>query len=796
MIYPSLSVNRGGGIRPDFQQSEPDDSPHLFIGLGGTGIDCLKAVKEQIYERFASDGNHAEAPDFPQFQFLAIDDDNVSFSKATAGILDPEAECLDIWQDICEIISDRKKMYEDPSLRWYSDEISILYTNDPLILCRQNARLLLMLHCKEITEALRKKLLSPFFGTHKNMSVHIMTGLSGNLGSGIMLDICYLVQKIAENIFPDYPLQVYGYFFLPSVNMGKVENDSVREYIKVNGFASLKELDYCLNFESNCDRWHQNYGQFEIDTNKPPVNIAYLVSAQDAAGEIISGGYWYAIHTVVEHLMGLLLKVKGGYHDDMPWRSLTEAHYANAARKMPQLHGGYNQYCVLGAASVHIPVKEILTYMAAKVFERYDELPLVCHDTSLFISEYGFGYRRLVDWIGKDINNLTDIAEIRSVLERNRKALEECACEELKNALLHCACDPKKGVAYAASILKSSNTESKDMVSAVRGYLLTNQHNLKSAREAFVLKEQALYRAVTAEASGESTDIKTKRQYQEALRSYFETQTKIQIYTEMQTFLHTFEGQIQVLYRGVFAPLADMMDSLAETFRCNLSELEEVPDVTYDFSVPLINLNDKELKTELDALLAELDAAEVLSRLVNRLIADGAVEQRLPSVVSSFFTEQFGKIAAMTMDDYMTIKFGVRDEQQLSSLINYHVLQTLTKKAAPRICMNMLSHGNEFSFCIVPERAPVVLTAAQNLHDSYPHPIILQNACGDTITIIREFLGFSLYTLTELEHYLAIYNTKMLHGLHIYEGTPYDERDFRKLYNLIPLSLLSGSKNE
>lgn len=804
MIYPSLSVEHGGGIHPCFQQLEPDDSPHLFIGLGGTGIDCLRAVKKQIFARFTPDDDRAEAPRYPYYQFLAIDDCDSFGEKTTVG-LDPETECLDIWEDILDLIRDRKELYKNPSLQWYSDENNISCTDEPLIRSRQNARLLLMLHCKEITEALRKKLLLINSGNpKKSTSVHIMTGLSGNLGSGIMLDVCYLVQKIAKDVLPDHHLQVYGYFFLPSVNLERVDNENVRDLIKVNGFAAMKELDYCLNFETNCDRWHQNYGQFEIDTNEPPVRIAYLVSAQDPAGRIISGGYRYAIQTVVEHLMTLLFKNTGiGYGD--PEYSCTVLHqmnYFSAAQRTPKLHGGCDQYCVLGAAGTYAPVREILNYMAANVIAHYDELPTDCRDTRLFISEYGFGYRRLVDRIGKDIDHLEDIAEIRSVLERNRKALEASACEELKNALLHCACDPKKGVAYAASILKSFGKESIDMIGTVQGYLLTNRHDLESAREAFALKEQELYRAVTASESGKPTDIKTTRQYQEALRSYFELQTKIQVYTETQTFLHTFESRIKTLHREFFAPLERTMENLRDTFRSNLIHLEDAPAVRDDFSVPLISLHDEELKSKLDAALGEADKESVLSQLVARLIdsaecrTNDTDEIQLRAVVSSFFSEQFRQITAMTMDDFMAIKFGVRDEQQLSSLINYHVLQTLNKKAAPRICMNMLSHSNEYAFCIVPERAPVVLKAAKNLHDSYPHPSIIKNPFGDTITVIREYIGFPLYMLTELESYLAIYSTKMFPGLHIYEGSPYDERDFRKLYDLIPLSLLSDPKNE
>lgn len=51
MIYKNLSIAAGGGIIDHSQQAEQEDCANIFIGLGGTGIDCLKAVKCEVYNR-------------------------------------------------------------------------------------------------------------------------------------------------------------------------------------------------------------------------------------------------------------------------------------------------------------------------------------------------------------------------------------------------------------------------------------------------------------------------------------------------------------------------------------------------------------------------------------------------------------------------------------------------------------------------------------------------------------------------------------------------------------------------
>ena len=42
MIYKNLSIAAGGGIIAHNQQAEQEECANVFIGLGGTGISCLK----------------------------------------------------------------------------------------------------------------------------------------------------------------------------------------------------------------------------------------------------------------------------------------------------------------------------------------------------------------------------------------------------------------------------------------------------------------------------------------------------------------------------------------------------------------------------------------------------------------------------------------------------------------------------------------------------------------------------------------------------------------------------------
>lgn len=78
-MYNKLYLARGGGIISEAQQAEQaDDAVHLLIGLGGTGIDCLRTIKAQVYNRIKPDADSGAVPKYDHIRFLGVDTDDQS----------------------------------------------------------------------------------------------------------------------------------------------------------------------------------------------------------------------------------------------------------------------------------------------------------------------------------------------------------------------------------------------------------------------------------------------------------------------------------------------------------------------------------------------------------------------------------------------------------------------------------------------------------------------------------------------------------------------------------------------
>ena len=120
MIYKKLSIAAGGGIIDQYQQAEQEECANVFIGLGGTGISCLKEVKKQVYNRLKPDPDSGDVPRYDHIQFLAIDGDKLA-SDDTLSSLDNVNEFLSIsipeissvWRTVQALLSaaGKKKPY-------------------------------------------------------------------------------------------------------------------------------------------------------------------------------------------------------------------------------------------------------------------------------------------------------------------------------------------------------------------------------------------------------------------------------------------------------------------------------------------------------------------------------------------------------------------------------------------------------------------------------------------------------------------------------------------------------------
>ena len=148
-------------------------------------------------------------------------------------------------------------------------------------------------------------------------------------------------------------------------------NNELRRQIQRNGFAALKELDYCMNFESNGDCWDQYYGNSRFSTQLPPVDLCHLVSAQTESGFIPSDPYNYAMNVVCDYVLEFTADQGGGFGLD--------SHMANVKGHLLDINlnarnGANYQYAALGASNAIVPYREITTYLATHLFERFGSI--------------------------------------------------------------------------------------------------------------------------------------------------------------------------------------------------------------------------------------------------------------------------------------------------------------------------------------------------------------------------------------------------------------------------------------
>ena len=55
MTYKQLLLANGGGVISNSQRDDQNECATIAIGLGGTGVSCLRTLKQQVYSRLKAD---------------------------------------------------------------------------------------------------------------------------------------------------------------------------------------------------------------------------------------------------------------------------------------------------------------------------------------------------------------------------------------------------------------------------------------------------------------------------------------------------------------------------------------------------------------------------------------------------------------------------------------------------------------------------------------------------------------------------------------------------------------------
>ena len=352
----------------------------LIIGAGGTGIDGLLETKGLLNRRCCLDENHRDQPT-AQVAYLGIDADEwvrgkTSTDRTGRVSLDAETELVILSdRDSVEFLAPPFGHLVPPYISsWLDSGVAVSDGTSGTSGIRQCGRLLLFRNVEKVRGTIREKVQRMIAGRRvTRMNIYILAGIGGGTGSGTFLDLAYIARDVVSDIVWENQTRVYGYLFMPDVNLSRPIPKENQAYIQKNGYAALKELDYLMTMSKDNGRFTQRYTPtYIIDTETPPFDFVHLVSG-NKNGLILGDPYRYCMQAVARSILLDVEKDYTGLSGGAGIKMLDPAKPVKAPFISPYPERS-NIYLALGTYDYELPIDQILLYVTSLLFDKMDSM--------------------------------------------------------------------------------------------------------------------------------------------------------------------------------------------------------------------------------------------------------------------------------------------------------------------------------------------------------------------------------------------------------------------------------------
>ncbi len=313
-----------GGVT---QRVKKIDAPLLVVGLGGTGADGVRRIKNEFAQRMYLDKLGERTLDRPpRTAYLVLDTDPGEVKKRYHGTsIDKDTEWVDLSWDVSSAL-DNNGANLTPAIRAWLD--SRFYTDYSLKrdaatngagTYRQLSRMMLFRRAQDVLaklQALLTQLSALPAGAPAGASkinIVVVTGLCGGTGSGSFLDFAYLVRHAAA--MNNRPIQLDLYAVGPDVTINKLAvTDMAKKTIyQTNSFAALKELDYWMSIDRRTSGHVKEEsvtvdygGGLSIPWDQRPYDDVTLLCATNAQGVLLENAYDVVLASLTETLLFMM----------------------------------------------------------------------------------------------------------------------------------------------------------------------------------------------------------------------------------------------------------------------------------------------------------------------------------------------------------------------------------------------------------------------------------------------------------------------------------------------------------
>lgn len=792
-----LDVKLGGGIISDKIRVDTIDNPMLVIGIGGTGIDALLRLKYQINRRFNLPEDRLtkrkkEKPD--NMEFLALETNQHDRNKKYKGIgLDPINELILLSNpEIGSILQNRSIL--DPCIaEWLSPELNVEDGITGANGIRQAGRLLLFTKAIQVVKGIEKKINVLLEGTSQKLMVFILTGLSGGTGSGCYLDIAYMVRGLMERRFGSAGVDrvnILGYLFTPDVNLSSPSLSShTQDYIKKNGYAALKELDYWMNVAERGERFKQKYRDvLTVDSPLPPFNLCHLISATNTDGKLLENAYDYCMNVTAENITNFMANEEKHSGEEFAIHDYISNINTNIAQMTHPYSANY-KYNIIGASSAVLPIEEITTYLAYRLFKKIEKMFTAGpkeNDVDDFMGQNRmnkdsierrfeqnvpdmlpgyrhserFSFNNVIKTQSINIDNELEgcLTRIREEYIKVRRQLPGEILEEFNAQISRMFLNADQGPFYVSRLI--NNSTGFCVLKTIQSYIESLKESLKRLPQ---YKDELKFSADDKLLEARKAIInkeKKKNDYIEAKINEYMTKAEEERTRYIIEFYEDLFNLINDANNKIYNVFTEILNALNQIFEKNGSilvsseEVEHKGGKTYYWNV--VNIPDV-LKT-IDKTFANEDEDDLIRNFTRELLdsSDKWIKEQdidIVGSISDFMSDKFGDLITKSMEDFLIIKYG--EGELIEKLVEKNIAKRLDDDAIPVFNLSN-SDGNldfpSWGFVSVPIKAPGILKGIKNYQT---------NALGKSTFTIKE---------SEVKNRIFWLNTK--NGIPLYAYTP------------------------
>ena len=838
MIDSLFIGNRDGGIVNTFSQVPSSSEPVVIIGLGGTGVDAISILKTKLQRQIEPDNKNdviekGEEPRYDHIKFLGIDADKEWLQSS--GLT--QAETLNIQNYHSNDIFEPQKLHElklHKELQWMSiDFISQHLPPDSngAGAYRQFGRWLTISRANDIRTKIREVIKQACLGRNgRSLNVHIISGISGGMGGGSFVDVCYITRNVLSDLGFNATM-VFGYFVLPDVHISKqgiIGNFVKSAHIQKNGIASLLEIEHLMNLKDSNEWFEQDYGSFQIRTQQKLVDICHFVSATNMNGVLIEKGYEYALNVIGDYILAFLSNEQVTIAPSINMRSLYISMMTDLAMTNPI--AGYSQnYFIIGCTAGEIPKTQMATYLATQLFKKltiHTKMPdniqieqefadYLKLSNSRFkqlenqiaqgaswteISEQkvsqSFGFIKahvndgqiplaMTDSTGSSINNRKGhlITKRESMEKKVDSYIYEAGASSIPglalNKLIEIIEDPTKGPIYAYGMM---NKTGADIFHYLDGRMKYCKSQKEDARDQHLKFQQLEKEArITLANSNILNKKKNIKEYASVLNNIAYWEARADLYEQLEILMQNLKVAFGDINTRYLQPLYNTTNDLIATFNANSSyfNMGKSDESQDGFTKQLVKFS--RIQPQLDAEVTKLDPRDETGGLLKILTKypDTWMEHdelKLKAKISNYVLQKFNAILSGNIESFLRKDLNMENAPAttFANAIERQIIDPLVDDAAPifwtRWPLVSSNIGTVYRSILSVTSSANSICLAANQYANVNNQVYVRNSLiNDRVYMLRTIGGVPMFTYEGLIRYLDSYEHYSDLGLHLYE---------------------------